>query len=37
MRRLQMLREIPVQLEDPDAEVITLAATIKRSFVELEV
>ena len=37
MRRLQMLREIHVELEDLNAEAITLAATIKKNFEELGV
>ena len=35
MRRLQMLREIHVELEDLNAEAVTLAAAIKRNFEEL--
>ena len=37
MRRIQMLREIHVELEDLDAEAVTLATTIKRNFEELGV
>lgn len=37
MRRLQTLREIHVVLEDLNAEAVTLAATIKRNFMELGV
>lgn len=37
MRRLQMLREIHVELEDLNAEAVTLAAAIKRNFEELGV
>ena len=32
-----MLREIHVELEDLDAEAVTLATTIKRNFEELGV
>ena len=35
MRRLQMLREIHVELEDLNAEAVTLAVAIKRNFEEL--
>ena len=35
MRRIQMLREIHVEMDNLNAEAVTLAATIKRNFEEL--
>jgi len=35
MRRIQTLRKFHVELEDINAEAVTLVATIKRNFEEL--